>query len=185
MKKQLPIFNRNSWQLKKLPKAIHRISHNRKSKIVNLKSQSGFTLVELMVVIGIIIVIAASVLTILPGMREKAQEKATWTFMEHLEIAIERYYDDNRSYPLTGTEPTAIEDLKMALQPSEDTSKRYIEFKDDYLDDNIIIDKWGNPFVYIQPGTKNTTTYDLYSTGSDGTSTSSGDDTDDINNWSR
>lgn len=148
--------------------------------------ERGFTLVELMVVIGIIIVIAASVLTILPGMREKAQEKATRTFMEHLEIAIEQYYDDNRSYPPTGIEPpTAIEYLKMALQPSEPTSKLYIEFKDDYLDDDIIIDKWGNPFVYIQPGNKNTTTYDLYSTGSDGATSSSGDDADDINNWSR
>ncbi len=149
----------------------------------------GFTLVELMVVIGVIIVIAASILTILPGMHENAQEKATQTFMERLEIAIERYYDDNRSYPPTGTEPTAIEDLKKALQPSESTSKQYIEFKDDYLDDNVIIDKWGNPFVYIQPGTQNATTYDLYSTGSDGatgTSTATaGSDPDDINNWNR
>ncbi len=145
----------------------------------------GFTLVELMVVIGVIIVIAASILTILPGMREKVQEKATQTFMERLEIAIERYYDDNRSYPATGTETTAIEDLKKALQPSDPTSKQYIEFNDDDLDNNIIIDKWGNPFVYLHPGTHNTTTYDLYSTGPDGTTSSSGDDADDINNWSR
>ncbi|MBC8551871.1 MAG: prepilin-type N-terminal cleavage/methylation domain-containing protein, partial [Candidatus Brocadiales bacterium] len=54
MKKQLSIFNRNSWQLKKLPKEIYRIVNNRKSKIVNLKSQSAFTLMELLVVIGII-----------------------------------------------------------------------------------------------------------------------------------
>lgn len=138
-----------------------------------------------MVVTGIIIVITVSVLTVIPGIREKTQKKATRTFMEQLETAIERYYDDNRSYPSTGTEPTAIEDLKKALQPSESTSKRYIEFKDDYLDDNIILDKWGNPFVYIQPGIQNTTSYDLYSTGSDGTSASSGNDADDINNWSR
>ena len=81
---------------------------------------------ELLVVIGIIIVIAASVLTVIPGMRGKTQKKATKAFMERLEIAIEQYYDDNRIYPPTGTEPTEIEDLKKALQPSDPTSKQYI-----------------------------------------------------------
>ena len=140
---------------------------------------------ELLVVIVIIIVIAASVLTVIPGMRVKAQKKATKAFMERLEIAIEQYYDDNRSYPPTGAEPTKIEDLKKALQPSDSTSKQYIEFDNDELDNNIIIDKWGNPFVYDATPSNNTATYDLYSTGPDGITSSSGDDADDINNWSR
>ena len=54
---------------------------------------------ELMVVIGIIIVIAAAVLTVIPGMRQKTQEKATKAFMERLEVALEQYYNDNRAYP--------------------------------------------------------------------------------------
>ena len=147
---------------------------------------------ELLVVIGIIIVIAASVLTVIPGIHEKTQKKATKAFMERLEIAIEQYYDDNRSYPPTGAEPTAIEDLKKALQPSDPTSKQYIEFDDKELDNNIIIDEWGNPFVFVSSTdatpNNNTTTYDLYSTGPDGTTRdlpNDGDDADDINNWSR
>ncbi len=141
----------------------------------------GFTLMELLVVMVIIIIIAASVLTVIPGMRVKAQKKATKVFMERLEIAIEQYYDDNRTYPSTG-----ITNLKTTLQPSDSTSKQYIELDDDEVDsDNNIVDQWGNPFVYTQPGTQNTTTYDLYSNGSDGVSVSNGDDADDINNWSR
>ena len=147
----------------------------------------GFTLMELLVVIVIIIIIAASVLTVIPGMREKAQEKATKTFMERLEIAIEQYYDDNRTYPSTG-----ITNLKTTLQPSKSTSKQYIEFDDDELDSDNIIDKWGTPFVYVSSRdatpNNNTTTYDLYSTGPDGTTSdppNDGDDADDINNWSR
>ncbi len=138
---------------------------------------------ELLVVIGIIIVIAASVLTVIPGIREKTQKKATKAFMERLEIAIEQYYDDNRTYPSTG-----ITNLKTSIRPSDSTSKQYIEFADEELDNNIIIDEWGNPFVYLQPGTYNTTTYDLYSTGPDGITSdppNDGDDADDINNWSR
>jgi len=152
----------------------------------------GFTLMELLVVIGIIIVIAASVLTVIPGIREKTQKKATKALMDRLEIAIEQYYDDNRSYPPTGAEPTAIEDLKKALQPSDPASKQYIEFADEELDNNIIIDEWGNPFVFVSSTdatpNNNTTTYDLYSTGPDGITSLSpddGDDADDINNWSR
>ncbi len=187
MKKQLPIFNRNSWQLKKLPKAIHRIAHNRKSKIVNLKSQSGFTLMELMVVIGIIIVIAAAVLTVIPGMRQKTQEKATKAFMERLEVALEQYYDGNRTYP-SGD----ITDVNSALDPSDTTSKQYIEFKDSEVNGSDIVDYWGNPFVYVSSNgatpNNNTTTYDLYSEGADGATSASpneGNDADDINNWSR
>ena len=138
----------------------------------------GFTLMELLVVIVIIIVIAASVLTVIPGMRVKAQKKATKAFMERLEIAIEQYYDDNRSYPPTGAEPTKIEDLKKALQPSDSTSKQYIEFDEDELDSDDIVDAWGNPFVYVSSTDAspnfNTTTYDLYSTGPDGITSSSG-----------
>ncbi|KHE91861.1 MAG: secretory pathway protein [Candidatus Scalindua brodae] len=136
---------------------------------------------ELLVVIGIIIIIAAAIVTVIPGMRQKTQENATKAFMERLEIAIEQYHDDNRAYPLT-----TIKELKKALQPPpEDRSKQYIEFGDSEVNGDDIVDYWGNPFVYTTPGTQNTGTYDLYSLGVDGTSASNGNDADDINNWSR
>lgn len=135
---------------------------------------------ELMVVIGIIIVIAATILTVLPGLREKTQRKATKAFINRMEIAIEQYYNDNRSYP-TGD----ITNVKTALEPSDPTARQYIEFNDSEVDGNNIVDYWGNPFVYATPGTQNSGSYDLYSTGPDGITSSSGSDADDINNWSR
>lgn len=142
----------------------------------------GFTLIELLVVTGIIIVIAATVLTILPGLREKTQKKATKAFIDRMEIAIEQYYNDNRKYPSTG-----ITNLKTILQPSASATKQYIEFDDSEVNGDDIVDYWGNPFVYTTPGTQNTGSYDLYSTGPDGitNSNSPGSDADDINNWSR
>ena len=142
--------------------------------------EKGFTLMELLVVIGIIIVIAAAILTVIPGMRQKTQEKATKAFMERLEVALEQYYDDNRSYP-SGD----ITSVKTALEPSGPTSRQYIEFDDSEVNGSDIVDYWGNPFVYDATPSNNTGTYDLYSTGVDGASASSGDDADDINNWSR
>ncbi|MBS1257720.1 MAG: Type II secretion system protein G [Candidatus Scalindua arabica] len=135
---------------------------------------------ELLVVTGIIIVIAATILTVLPGLREKTQKKATKAFINRLEIAIEQYYNDSRSYPSSG-----ITNVKNALAPSGSTSKQYIEFNDSEVNGNDIVDYWGNPFVYATPGTQNTGSYDLYSTGADGITSSSGSDADDINNWSR
>ena len=142
--------------------------------------EKGFTLMELLIVIGIIIVIAAAVLTVIPGMRQKTQEKATKAFMERLEVALEQYYDDYRSYP-SGD----ITSVKTALEPSGPTSRQYIEFDDSEVNGSDIVDFWGNPFVYDATPSNNTGTYDLYSTGVDGASASSGDDADDINNWSR
>jgi type II secretion system protein G len=142
--------------------------------------KKGFTLMELLAVTGIIIVIAATVLTVIPGIREKTQKKATKAFIERLEIALEQYYNDNRSYP-----PGDITNVQTALEPSDSAAKQYIEFDDSEVNGNDIVDYWGNPFVYATPGTQNTGSYDLYSTGQDGTSTTFGNDTDDINNWRR
>ncbi len=141
--------------------------------------RKGFTLIELLVILGIIIVIAAFVLTVLPGLLERSQVKGTEALMGRIEIAIEQYYNDNRAYP-----PTGVTSLKTAIQPSDPTAKRYIEFDDDELDGDNIVDEWGSNLVYTYPGTQNTSSYDLYSTGPDGTSTA-GNDADDINNWSQ
>ncbi len=135
---------------------------------------------ELLAVTGIIIVIAATILTVLPGLREKTQRKATKAFISRLEIALEQYYNDSRSYP-SGD----ITNVKTALEPSDPTAKQYIELDDSEVNGNDIVDYWGNPFVYATPGTQNTGSYDLYSTGPDGITSSSGSDADDINNWSQ
>ncbi len=146
--------------------------------------EKGFTLMELLVVMGIIIVIAAAVLTVIPGIHHKTQERATKAFMERLEVALGQYYDDNRSYP-----PGDITSAKTALAPSDTTSKQYIEFDDREVNGNDIVDYWGNPFVYVSSNgatpNNNTTTYDLYSNGVDGATTTNGGDADDVNNWSR
>ncbi|MCR4290609.1 MAG: type II secretion system protein GspG [Candidatus Scalindua sp.] len=159
--------------------------------MILITGKKGFTLMELLVVIGIIIIIVAAIVTVIPGMRQKTQKNATKAFMERLEIAIEQYYDENRTYPLT-----TIKELKKALQPpSEDRSKQYIEFDDSEINGDDIVDYWGNPFVYTTPGDpkQNTDSYDLYSKGVDGATTPpaspdfipEGNDADDINNWSR
>ncbi|MDR4505714.1 MAG: type II secretion system protein GspG [Candidatus Scalindua sp.] len=142
--------------------------------------KNGFTLTELLVVISIILVITASVLTVVPRLSKNTQIKATRTMIDRLEMAIEHYYSDNRSYP-SGD----IANLKSLLQPSGTALRQYIELHDDTVSGDTIVDYWGNPLVYVSPGNQNTGSYDLYSPGPDGISTTSGSDIDDINNWNR
>ena len=142
--------------------------------------KNGFTFTELLVVISIILVISASILTVIPRLNKDTQVKVTKTMIDRLEMAIEDYYGDNRFYP-SGD----IENLRSLLQSSDTTFKQYIEFNDEETSGNTIIDVWGNSLIYISPGNHNTSSYDLYSTGPDGTSTTTGSDIDDINNWSR
>lgn len=42
-----------------------------------------------------------------------------------------------------------------------------------------VLDPWGNALIYAQPGTNNTSSFDLHSKGPDGTDAN----TDDIKNW--
>ncbi len=150
-------------------------------QVMTLQTGSrGFTLTELLIVISIILIITTYVLTVIPSLSERAQGKAARALIDRLELVIEQYYSDNRSYP-SGD----IANLKTLLQPSDTTSKQYIEFDNDELSGDNIVDDWGNSLVYKSPGNQNTDSYDLYSTGPDGTSTTFGNDADDINNWSQ
>ena len=67
----------------------------------------------------------------------------------------------------------------LIVEPTTDPAPR--NWKGPYLKKNEIPDDpWGKPYVYLCPGTHNTSGYDLYSYGPDG---QDGTD-DDINNWS-
>ena len=64
----------------------------------NLLSQ-GFTLVELMVVVGIIAILATAVMASFSGGQAQARDAERQTELRQMEIAIESYRRDNRRYP--------------------------------------------------------------------------------------
>lgn len=65
----------------------------------------GFTLVELLVVIGIIAILVAILLPVAGRVRIQAQTAKTQASLSAITGAINRYYQDHRSYP--GTIPNA------------------------------------------------------------------------------
>ncbi len=77
-------------------------------KVSRRVSQSGFSLIELMVVIMIIVVLAGMIAAALPGIQTSINRKNTRNFIAELESGIERYQIDNGIYPLN-PDPTSGE----------------------------------------------------------------------------
>ncbi|MDI6602988.1 MAG: type II secretion system protein, partial [Patescibacteria group bacterium] len=61
----------------------------------------GFTLIELLVVIAVIGLLASIVLMNIQTVRAKARDKRRMQELKQLQIALEMYYNQNRSYPNT------------------------------------------------------------------------------------
>ena len=128
----------------------------------------GFSLIELLVVIGILAVIAAIVAPNLLGKADDANVNATKVQIEQVTAAIDLYRLE------TGKLPRELGDL--ITNPGD--SKRW---KGPYLrKKSLLQDPWHNDLVYTQPGEHGR--YDLFSYGSDGVPGGEGNDAD-IGNW--
>ncbi len=124
------------------------------------RTEEGFTLIELMVVIVIIGLLAAIVIFNVMPAADKARKTTANVSVQQLDQAFEIYRLDNGRYP---TNEEGIQALVTA----------------GYLR-RLERDPWGNPFVYRTPGT-NGRPYNVISWGADGREGGSGDDADIVN----
>jgi len=81
---------------------------NLKSLILNLKSNKGFTLLELVVVVAVLAIISVTVLTVLNPIAQfqKANDGKIKSDLAQIQRAMESYYQDTGRYPnfATGTD---------------------------------------------------------------------------------
>jgi len=74
----------------------------RKTRLFRGPRVRGFTLIELLVVIAIVGMLASIVLTSLSGARERARNTSYLAAIREYQKALDFYYDDHGSYPVTG-----------------------------------------------------------------------------------
>ncbi len=61
--------------------------------------KKGFTLIELLVVIAIVGILSQVILASMQTARQKARDAKRVAELQQLQLALELYYDDNKSYP--------------------------------------------------------------------------------------
>jgi general secretion pathway protein G len=134
-------------------------------------SQAGYTLLELLVVLGIIAALTALVAPQVIRYLGEAKSDSAKVQVQNLQSALELYYLDTGSYPTTEQGLTAL---------IADTNN-LAGWKGPYLKRKEgIEDPWGRQYVYKLPGEHGT--FDLYSFGRDGAQGGSGEDSD-VVNW--
>lgn len=134
------------------------------------RKKSGFTLIEIMLVVIIIAALSAMVVPRLVGRSDKAKAKVAQSDIDaHLKTALKLYELDNGNFPTSAQGLAALRTKPNSPPVPQNWDGPYIEKEP--------IDPWGNPYVYVVPG-KHGLDYDLYSKGKDVTSLD-----DDITNW--
>jgi general secretion pathway protein G len=130
---------------------------------------SGFTLVELLLVLVILGVLAAIVVPKFSNRTEQARQTAAVSQISTFSTALDAYEVDTGSYP------QGKNGLSALVQQPRDASG----WRGPYLQKDVPLDPWGNPYVYECPGKHNTSGYDLSSMGKDGRAGTE----DDVTNW--
>ena len=137
-------------------------------------STSGFTLVELLVVMIIIAALAAVIVPRMFARAEQGRRAKAIADIKSLETAIDMYSADN------GAPPTTEQGLQALVEPPTALPEAK-NWNGPYLKKAIPRDPWGGEYMYVAPGEHNFD-YDISSYGRDGREGGEGADAD-LTNW--
>jgi general secretion pathway protein G len=123
-------------------------------------SISGYTLFEIMLVLGIIAVLVGSAIYMLSGNIDVAKEQRVTSDIQAISMQLRTYE------MLNYRKPSTEQGLKALVQmPSSEPKPQHWK----KLMETVPLDPWGNEYVYRNPGKFKTDGFDLYSLGPKGT----------------
>lgn len=135
----------------------------------------AFTLLEILVALGILAMLATLAVTQVDKVFGQSQKSIAQLFVrDSMHVPLLRYRMDVGAYP------TTVQGLDALLRAPDGGAAG--QWKGPYFEirgSTKPLDPWGQPYEYRHPGIKNPSGYDLYSAGPD---RKAGTD-DDIGNW--
>ena len=135
--------------------------------------QSGFSLVEILVVLVIMGLLISVVAPTVLNRADDARIQKVYADFKAIETALKIYRLDNYVYPSTEQSLEAlVEASTLDPEPRNFKSGGYLA--------EIPRDPWGRPYLYLSPGENSE--IDIYSLGADGISGGEGQNAD-VGNW--
>ena len=130
---------------------------NRPLDTPRTRSERGFTLIEIMVVVFILGLLVTLVAPKIIGRSDEARRTKAAADLRAIEQALHLYKLDNGDYPTTDQGIKALVDKPVSgIVPAHWNPDGYLE--------KVPVDPWGHPYVYISNSEK----YVLKSLGADG-----------------
>lgn len=134
------------------------------------RTRKGLSLMEMIIVIGLIALIAGLIIPRVGGLFGGAEEDVVRTYVRTgIATNLMQYRLHMGSFPST-------EQGLEALRSNPTGSNRW---RGPYVDGSIEPDPWDQPYQYRYPGSRNPNSYDLWSMGPDRQNGTA----DDIGNW--
>ncbi len=122
----------------------------------DMKNQSGFTLIEIMVVVVILGVLGALIVPNIIGVPDEARVEAAKSDIQTIGSALEMYRLDNSIYPSTEQGLDAlVEEPTGFPEPRKWGPEPYLK--------KLKTDPWDEPYYYISEDRN----YEIYSYGAD------------------
>ena len=129
----------------------------------------GFTLMEVLLVLVILVILGSMAVGLFMGTRERANIDSATIQIGMIETSVDLYQLHMNAYP------SSLDDLMQAPADAANPTK----WSGPYLRKAIPVDPWGNEYQFAAPGKNNQNSYDFWSYGPDGTDGTE----DDIGNW--
>lgn len=141
------------------------------------RTDSGFTLVEILVVLVIIGLLVSIVAPNVLDKADQARQQKVQADFKAIATALKIYRLDNYGYPSTEQGLEALVD-KPIIDPVPANWQG-----NGYLDE-LPLDPWGRPYLYLSPAEYGEGEYDIYSLGADGVSGGEKENAD-IGSWNQ
>ena len=138
----------------------------------SLRPRAGLTLIEVLLVLVILVIIASLAVVAYGPMQRSAYMKAAETQIKAFKTPLQAYRID------LGHFPTTSQGLGALRTPPSDLASP-TKWNGPYLDSEVPLDPWDNPYRYEYPGKYQLNGPDIWSYGPDGMDGTE----DDIGNW--